>query len=82
MATTSDQPKNIIHLFEFVHGYLMVASLTGFVSIYAYPDTSTKIGGIHHQNSVSDIIESGDFLKSTNIHVKTMLILEKKTEQR
>ena len=53
LQTTTDQPKNTIHLFEFVHGYLMVATLNGFISIYDYPDTSVKIGGIHLQNTVS-----------------------------
>jgi len=40
-------------MFEFVHGYLMVATLNGFISIYDYPDTSTKIGGIFLQNTAS-----------------------------
>ena len=56
VATTQDQPKNKINLFEFVHGYLMVAMINGFVSIYGYPNTEVKIGGIHHQNTISDII--------------------------
>lgn len=53
LQTTTDQPKNTIHLFELVHGYLMVSTLNGFISIYEYPDTSVKIGGIHLQNTVS-----------------------------
>jgi hypothetical protein len=56
VPTTSDQPKNMIHLFEFVHGYLLVAALHGFVSIYRYPDTSSKVGGIFHQNKVCSIV--------------------------
>lgn len=56
VSTTQDQPKNKINLFEFVHGYLMVALINGFVSIYKYPDTSVKIGGIFHQNTISDIV--------------------------
>ena len=75
LKTTADLPKNLIHLFEFVHGYLMVAELNGFVSIYGFPDTSEKLGGIMHQNYVSDIIESQDTLKNTNLKIKTMFIL-------
>lgn len=75
IPTTPDNPKNTIHLFEFVHGLLMVATLSGYVSIYAYPDCTKQIGGIHHQNAVSDIIESQDTIKTTNLNVKTMLIL-------
>ena len=53
LSTSSDQPKNTIHLFELVHGYLMVSTLNGFLSIYNYPDTSAKVGGIHFQNTIS-----------------------------
>ena len=53
LQTTTDQPKNTIHLFEFVHEYLMVSTLSGLISIYEYPDTTVKVGGIHLQNTVS-----------------------------
>lgn len=82
VKTTEDQPKNIINVFEFIHGYLMIANMNGLLSIYGYPDTSQKLGVIMHQNQLSDIIASEDELKNTNIKVKTMFILEKKTEQR
>lgn len=82
VRTTEDQPKAMINLFEMVHGYLMVATLNGFVSIHNYPDTTAKIGGIIHQNQISDIIASEDELKNTSLKIKTMFILEKKTEQR
>lgn len=77
----NDNPKNTIHLFEFVHGLLFVATLTGFVWIYSYP-ACEKVGGIHHNNAVGDIVESNDLLTTTNLNVKLMLILEKRTEQR
>jgi len=55
MSCVNDNPKNTIHLFEFVHGLLFVGALTGFVSIYSYPQCE-KIGGIYHNNAVSDIV--------------------------
>jgi hypothetical protein len=38
----------------------MVANLFGFISIYNYPDTNAKIGGIIHNNQISDIVASED----------------------
>lgn len=78
VKTTEDQPKSIINLIEFVHGYLMVANLNGLVSIYPYPDTTNKVGAIMHMSPINDIVSSEDELKSTNIKVKLMFILEKK----
>ena len=60
----------------------MVANLHGFVSIYNYPDTTNKIGGIFHQNQISDILASEEELKNTKLTIKTMFILEKRTEQK
>lgn len=74
VSTTPDNPKNTINLFEFVHGRLFVATLTGFVSIHSYPEC-VKVGGIHHNNAISDIIESTDLIKTTNLKIKQMMIL-------
>jgi hypothetical protein len=60
----------------------MVANLHGFVSIYNYPETTNKIGGIFHQNQISDILASEEELKNTKLTIKTMFILEKRTEQK
>ena len=65
-----------------MHGYLFVANLNGLVSIYDYPNTGSKVGGIFHQNQVSDIVASEDELKNTSLKMKTVFILEKKTEQK
>ena len=58
-----------------------MATLTGFVSIHTYPDC-VKVGGMHHNNAISDIVESNDLLVTTYLKVKQMLILEKRTEQK
>lgn len=60
----------------------MVANLNGFVSIYEYPDASNKLGGIFHQNQISDIVPSEQELKNTSMKMKIVLILEKRTEQK
>lgn len=60
VQTTQDQPKNMLSLFELVHGYLMVANLNGLLSIYNYPETGPKVGVINHQNALSDIVASED----------------------
>ena len=65
-----------------MHGYLFVANLSGLVSIYEYPNTVSKVGGIFHQNQVSDIVASEDELKNMSLKMKTVFILEKKTEQK
>jgi hypothetical protein len=72
----------MINTFEMVHGYLVIANLYGFVSIYNYPDTTNKIGGIYHQNQVSDIIATESEIKNTNIKMKMMFVLEKRTDQK
>ncbi len=82
VQTSPEQPKAMLNLFELVHGYLMVANLYGFVSIYNYPDTTAKVGGIYHQNPISDIVPSEQELKNTSLHMKIVFILEKKTEQK
>jgi len=58
----------------------MVANLQGFVSIYNYPETTNKIGGIFHQNQISDILESEEEIKNTKLTIKTIFILEKRAE--
>ena len=65
-----------------MYGYLFVANLNGLVSIYEYPNTDSKVGSIFHQNQVSDIVACEDELKNTSLKMKTVFILEKKTEQK
>jgi hypothetical protein len=60
----------------------MVGTVGGQVSIYRFPDTTVKIGGIIHQNPIVDIVTAVGEIKSTNLKLKLMLILEKRTEKR
>jgi hypothetical protein len=34
----------------------MVANLHGLLSIYCYPEMGPKVGAIHHQNALADIV--------------------------
>lgn len=54
---------------------MLVGNYAGTVSIYRFNDTSKKIGGILHQNAVSDIIYTCEEIKSTGLRLKTIFIL-------
>ena len=58
-----------------------MVNLNGLFSIYE-PNTGSKLGGIFHQNQVSDIVAFEDELKNTSLKIKTVFILEKKTKQK
>jgi len=79
VKTTQEQPWQTISIFEFLDDYLMVGTVGGQLSIYRFPDTTQKIGGIFHQNTIVDIVTAVGEIKSTNLKLKLMLILEKKT---
>jgi hypothetical protein len=68
--------------FEFVDDMLMVGTVVGDLSIYRFPDTSERIGGILHQNCVNDIVYCEEELKNTGTKIKYMLVLERKTDKR
>jgi hypothetical protein len=78
---TPDHFQELINTFEIAHGHLLVANLNGLVSIYAYPGTGQKLGYIQHQNSVGEIIECHNQLKNTSLHMKAIMILERRTEK-
>ena len=58
-----------------------MASLSGLVSIYGYPRTGPKLGCIYHHNQVGEIIACEETLKNTNLHMKTIMVLERKGEK-
>ena len=60
----------------------MVGTLWGELSLYLYPDTTQKVGGIMHQNTVNDIVFCEESLKNTGTKIKYMLILEKRTDKK
>jgi hypothetical protein len=80
--TTPDNPRLNINIFEFVDEYLVVGTIGGQLSIYRYPDTTQKIGGIWLQNQVNDIVTTVGEIKTTSLKMKIMFILEKKSDQR
>lgn len=80
--TTPDNPRLNINIFEFVDEYLMVGTIGGQLSIYRYPDTTQKVGGIWLQNQVNDIVTTVGEIKTTSLKMKIMFILEKKSDQR
>lgn len=81
-STTPDNPRANINIFEFVDEYLMVGTIGGQLSIYRYPDTTQKVGGIWLQNQVNDIVTTVGEIKTTSLKMKIMFILEKKSDQR
>jgi len=58
-----------------VDDYLFVGAMGGQLSIYRFPDTSQKIGGIFHQNQICDIVSTVAEIKSTNLKMRFMFIL-------
>jgi len=74
--------RSNICFFEFADEYLMVGTLGGDLSIYRFPDTAERVGGIMHQNSVTDIVFCEEELKNTGTKVKYMLVLERRTDKR
>jgi hypothetical protein len=59
-----------------------VGNFAGQVSVYRFADTRRKIGGILHQNPIGDIVYTCDEIKSTNLKLMTVFIMEKKSEER